>query len=69
MVTFCQPVPDIVTRVYRFVPGVDCLFSNEFLFRCGKSLLHHPVKVTIHDMINDVLRSHASIHMVVEGVH
>ena len=65
MVTYCQPASDIV---YRFVPSAGCRFSREFLLRCAKPLLHCPVKVTIHDMTHDILRSHASIHMVVEGV-
>ena len=39
-----------------------------FLLRCAKSLLHCPVKAVIHNMVSDVLRSHASVHMGVEGV-
>ncbi len=55
MVTCHQSVSDIV---YRFIPGMTCRFSREFLLGCAKALLYYIVKVVSHDMVSDVLRSH-----------
>ncbi len=65
MVTCRQSVSDIV---YRFIPSVSCHFSREFLLGCAQPRLHCIVKVVSHDMVSDVLRSHASVHMDVKCV-